>query len=333
VTQQILKVLQDNRDEFLSGETICNIFSISRTAVWKHINVLRKLGYEIESMSRKGYRLIHHIGLPLPEELKPLIGDSIFARSIDYLDQATSTNQILMQMAEKGAPSGILLIAEQQSEGHGRMNRRWFSPPGQNLYFSTMIRPEIVPHKAPQLALVVAAAIYTALKKLFPHLEVGIKWPNDIFISGKKVAGVLCEMQTDMSFVKHVVIGIGLNVNQLNFDSCLDSIATSVALEVGEKVSRLQVLAEVIISLDYLYYQWFKDGLTPIIPLLNQASILTGREVTIHLANQSYRATVIGIDDNGFLQVKRDTTIHCVSSGEVHLTNFMDSESEEPQLG
>jgi BirA family biotin operon repressor/biotin-[acetyl-CoA-carboxylase] ligase len=328
VTQQILKILQNHRDEFLSGESICQTFSISRTAVWKHINVLRKLGYEIESMSRKGYRLVRHIGLPLPEELKPLVNGSIFASSIDYLEQATSTNQILMQMADQGAPSGILLIAEQQSEGHGRMNRRWFSPPGQNLYFSTMIRPEIAPHKAPQLALVVAAAIYTALKKLYPQLEVGVKWPNDIFISGKKVAGVLCEMQTDMSFVKHVVIGIGLNVNQVHFDRSLNSIATSVALEAGEEVSRLQVLAEVINCLDYLYHQWLKDGLSPIVPLLNQASILSGREVTIHLANRSYRATVIGVNDEGFLQVESsDKGIHSVASGEVHLSDFLDTSS------
>ena len=250
------------------------------------------------------------------------MNSSVFANHIEYLEQATSTNQILMSMAEQGAPSGLLLVAEQQSAGHGRMDRKWFSPPGENLYFSMMIRPEIIPHKAPQLALVVAGAIYVALKKLYPALEIGIKWPNDIFISGKKVAGVLCEMQTDMSFVKHVVIGIGLNVNQTKFDPTLANIATSVGLEVGDTVSRIKLLAEVVNSLDFLYLQWLEDGLAPIIPLLNQASILTGKEVTVNLANSSYQATVVGIDPNGFLQVKTAEGVKSVPSGEVHLSNY-----------
>lgn len=322
VTQDILQVLQNKPGTYFSGEAICQSFSISRTAVWKHINSLRKLGYEIESMPRKGYRLIHNSERPLPEELASLINSSHFATHIEYLEQATSTNQILMELADQGAPSGLLLIAEQQSAGHGRMDRKWFSPPGENLYFSMMIRPEIIPHRAPQLALVVAAAIYIALKKCYPKLDVGVKWPNDIFISGKKVAGVLCEMQTDMSFVKHVVIGIGLNVNQERFDPSLSEIATSIALEVGEKVSRIKLLAEVVNSLDFLYQQWLKEGLAPIIPLLNQASVLVGKEVTVNLANRSYQATVLGIDENGFLQVKTAEGLQSVPSGEVHLTNY-----------
>ena len=323
VTQQILLVLQGKTSDYFSGEAICQTFSISRTAVWKHIKALKKLGYEIESMPRKGYRLIHNSELPLPEELKLLIKSPTFANHIEYLKEATSTNQILMSMAEQGAPSGLLLVAEQQSAGHGRMDRKWFSPPGENLYFSMMIRPEIIPHKAPQLALVVAAAIYIALKKLYPTLQIGVKWPNDIFISGKKVAGVLCEMQTDMSFVKHVVIGIGLNVNQTKFAPALEDIATSVGLEVGEKVSRINLLAEVVNSLDYLYQQWLAEGLDPIIPLLNQASILSGKEVTVNLANSSYQATVVGIDENGFLQVETVEGVKSVPSAEVHLTNFL----------
>ena len=322
VTQQILQILQGENDAYISGEAICQSLSISRTAVWKHIKVLRGLGYEIESMSRKGYRLLQNSELPLPEELKLLITSSVFANNIEYLKEATSTNQILMSMAEQGIPSGFLLVAEQQSAGHGRMDRKWFSPPGQNLYFSMMIRPEIIPHKAPQLALVVAAAIYIALKKLYPVLDVGVKWPNDIFISNKKVAGVLCEMQTDMSFVKHVVIGIGLNVNQLEFDPTLDQIATSVGREVGEKVSRIKLLAEVVNSLDFLYHQWLKEGLNPVIPLLNQASILTGKEVTVNLANSAYQATVVGIDEDGFLQVETPAGVKSVPSAEVHLTNY-----------
>ncbi len=321
-TQKILQMLEERKDSFLSGEEICQAFSISRTAVWKHINSLKKLGYGIESMARKGYQLSHNIELPLPEELKLLINDSVFSTHIEYLEQATSTNQILMQMADQGAPSGLLLIAEQQSAGHGRMQRQWHSPPGENLYFSTMIRPEIIPHKAPQLSLVVAAAIYVSLKKLYPKLDVAVKWPNDIFLSGKKVAGVLCEMQTDMTSVKHVVIGIGINVNSVEFPEELKEIATSVAIETGAQSSRCQLLAEIINTLDQLYMEWLSGGLAPMIPLLNSASMLTGKEVTINLPASSYKAKVIGIDAHGFLEVETTDGIKSVPSGEVSLSDY-----------
>jgi BirA family biotin operon repressor/biotin-[acetyl-CoA-carboxylase] ligase len=321
-TSAILKILQENSG-FTSGAHICSQLEISRTAVWKHIKTLEKLGYQVEAISKRGYRLIHNTERPIPEALNALLHTTDFATGIEFFEEISSTNRLLLDLAKSGIPGGLTVIADHQSAGHGRMQRSWFSPANCNLYFSNLIRPNIAPYKAPQLALLSAVAIYDALKKLFPELPVGIKWPNDIFIAGKKCAGILCEMQTDMTTVQHVVIGIGLNVNVAQFPDELKEHATSIRLHTGRKESRNTILAEILNQLDKLYKTWLKDGLKPFIDRLNNASILKDKPIVVELANGELEGVVKGINEDGTLLVQKpDHTVHKIPSGEVHIKKF-----------
>lgn len=203
------------------------------------------------------------------------------------------------------------------------MQRNWFSPPNCNLYFSNLIRPNIEPYKAPQLALLSAAAIYEALKEMFPTLPVGIKWPNDIFIDGKKCAGILCEMQTDMTTIQHIVIGIGLNVNVKEFPEELRNIATSIQIHTGKEESRSQVLATILNKLDEFYKIWLKDGLKPFLSTLNGGSILKNKQIIVELANNEIEGRVKEIAEDGTLIIiKNDGKDMKIPSGEVHIKRF-----------
>ncbi len=321
-TSAILEILNKSTD-FISGEQICHKLDISRTAVWKHIKNLEKMGYEIEAVSKRGYRILKKTDRPIPEELQKLLKTTEFATHIEFFNEIESTNKFLLELAKNGVPSGLTIIADHQSAGHGRMQRNWFSPPNCNLYFSNLIRPNIEPYKAPQLALLSAAAIYETLKELFPKLPVGIKWPNDIFIDGKKCAGILCEMQTDMTTIQHIVIGIGLNVNVQEFPEELKQIATSLQIHTGEEQSRSKVLASILNKLDEMYKVWLTDGLKPFLATLNNGSILQGKQIIVELANKEIEGLVKEIAEDGTLMIiKPDGSEQKIPSGEVHIKRF-----------
>lgn len=323
LTKEILNLLKASTD-FVSSNEICQQYEISRVSVWKHINKLKDLGYQIESIPRRGYQLQQSTGAPVPEELRPLLSSSLIGSDIQYVEAISSTNRVLMTEASQ-RPAGSLIIAETQTAGHGRMSRKWHSPSKENLYFSFLLKPEIEPYRAPQLAILSALAIYEAVIKLFPEIDMGIKWPNDIYINRKKAAGILCEMQTDMVTISHVVIGIGLNVNSQQFAPELAEIATSISLATGQRENRCQILAEIINTFDELYKIWLMAGLEPFLEKLNRYSIQQDRKIEIEVANKPRTGIVRGVDKNGFLLLENESgQIEQIPSGEVHINkNFL----------
>jgi BirA family biotin operon repressor/biotin-[acetyl-CoA-carboxylase] ligase len=322
VTAQILKRLATDPD-FLSGEAICQEFGITRSAVWKHISLLRADGYHIDAVSGRGYHLTALTGRPIEAEVQPLLASLRFGRSLLYHAVTISTNLLAKKLAGKGAPEGSVVVADCQSGGRGRMGRTWVSPPGVNLYFSLVLRPDVPSLRVPQLTLLVAAAIHKALKTLSPALSPMIKWPNDILARGKKLCGVLCEMQSEPDMTHFVVVGIGINVNQTEMPPDLAERATSLFLERGELFSRAEILASILNHFEPLYDEWIlQNDLAFILPYIEKHSLLHAKKVTIEQLNRTLSGAVSGISPGGELKLvcENGQTV-LVSSGEAHLYN------------
>jgi len=320
LTTHILNRLADEKN-FLSGERLCQEFGITRSAVWKHIRLIRRDGYQIEAVTGRGYRLSAMTGRPVEAEVLPFLKCRYLGKQIDYHPIATSTNLLAKAMAVAGAPEGCIVVADAQSGGKGRMGRVWHSPPGVNLYCSLILRPAVPSIRVPQLTLLLAAAIHRALLELSPELEAMIKWPNDILVNGKKLCGVLCEMQSEPDLTHFVVAGIGINVNQSEISPELKGSATSLILERGELFSRPSLLALILNHFEPLYDEWLlQDDLTFVLPALESCALLQSKEVTIDQRNRILSGTVTGIAKGGELKLRcADGEALLVSSGEAHL--------------
>ena len=230
----ILNALRDC-DGYLSGETLSQRIGISRVAVWKHIRRFRKDGYIIQA-SPRGYRLISSPDLLFPYEFPDL------EERIRYFAEIGSTMDAARELAKKGAGEGTIVIAETQTRGRGRLSREWLSPRG-GIYFTVVLRPRIGPAYAPRINLLAAIAVASAIKRLF-GLDAELKWPNDVLIRGKKVCGILAEIDAEMDIVNFVNVGMGINAN--NPVACFDKTATSLKIALGREVSRKELLSTVL---------------------------------------------------------------------------------------
>ncbi len=306
---------------FVSGEELCREFSITRSAVWKHIELLREEGYRIDAVTGRGYRLAGLSGRPVEAEVGMFLNTGRIGKYFSYHPEASSTNTLAKGLAQEGAPEGSLVVADSQSGGRGRMGRSWLSPPGVNLYFSFVLRPAVPSLRVPQLTLLVAAAIHRALCSHVSGIQPKVKWPNDILVGGRKVCGVLCEMQSEPDLTHFVIVGVGINVNQSVFSPELRHLATSLANESGSSVSRAHLLADVLNHFEPLYDEWLGTAdLSFIVPYLEEHSFLHSRDVTVEQFRQSIWGTVNGIAPGGELKlVGADGRSILVSSGEAHL--------------
>ena len=208
---QLLLYLKEKRENWVSGELLSDELGVSRAAVWKHVRKLREEGYVIKSSPRKGYCFSKTSDLLLPNEIRDGLDTRTFGkRNIDYFMEIDSTNMRAKDLAAEGAPEGTVVIAEKQTKGRGRKGRSWHSPLGHGIYTSLILKPAMSPSGAPRITLMTAVAIAEALLSLV-HLEVRIKWPNDIIVNGKKLAGILTEISTEMDAVNYIVVGVGIN--------------------------------------------------------------------------------------------------------------------------
>jgi len=300
--QQILKLFHDHPGEFVSGARISETLGVSRTAVWKQISQLRLLGYRIEAVTSRGYRLEAGPDRLLAEELRARLDTALIGREIQCLDEIDSTNLRLMELAEQGAGEGLVLFADRQTAGKGRLGRRWESPGGVNLYLSVLLRPQIQPWHAPQLTFLSAVAVARAIEQV-TGLQPRVKWPNDLLLAQCKVAGLLNEMSAETDAVHCVVLGIGINVNMRReqFPADLRYPATSLLLETGQNVSRLELAAALLQELDRLYSRFRHEGIAPLLDAWRTLCDLVGRRVRVSGAGPELQGLVTGIDDEGAL--------------------------------
>jgi BirA family biotin operon repressor/biotin-[acetyl-CoA-carboxylase] ligase len=299
----LLERLRAVPGDWVSGQALCGELDCSRTAIWKHIEHLRQLGYTIEARPRRGYRLFAAPDTPIPEEVQPRLTTTRLGRGLTWLAAVDSTNRWLGERADAGAPEGAAVTADAQNAGRGRLDRAWHSPPGLNLYASVLLRPAVPLDRVASLSLVLGLAVRRAILELAPGLEPRLKWPNDVWIGSRKLCGILCDMRAEPEQVRHVVAGIGLNVNidARDFPAEFAAGATSLRIESGKTMSRALVLAAILNNLEPLYDAWIADGLAPFRKELDKADLLRGRRVTLSQGTGLLHGTARGIAPDGAL--------------------------------
>jgi BirA family biotin operon repressor/biotin-[acetyl-CoA-carboxylase] ligase len=303
----------------LSGEELARRLACSRAAVWKQVATLRRAGYRIEARHARGYVLAASPDRLGPAELAPHLTGGW--REIVWRGELDSTQRLAREQARAGAAEGTIVIAEAQTQGRGRLGRHWHSPPGVNLYCTLILRPARSPAAVPQLALVAGVAVADAIREITGH-SAQIKWPNDVLLDGRKVAGILTEMEGELDRVAFVLVGIGVNVN-LDPDGLppeLAGSATSLRAAAGTPVDRAAFTARLLAALEARYGRFLAGGFAAIRPAFESTAFLTGRAVRVSGPDAAAQGRVVGIDDDGALRLERaDGAMLRVLSGEVTL--------------
>jgi BirA family transcriptional regulator, biotin operon repressor / biotin---[acetyl-CoA-carboxylase] ligase len=300
--EEILQLLRKHSPVFLSGEEISQRLKVTRTAVWKRVKHLRSLGYEIEASTRSGYHLIRSPDLLTPSEVKPLLGTKQMGRVIHYFQTIDSTNSKAYQLALGGAKEGELVIAESQEKGRGRLGRHWFSPPFLNLYLSVILRPKIPPQQASLITLMAAVATADAIRK-FTGLVPLIKWPNDILLRDRKVAGLLNEIHSEMDRIHFIILGIGvnLNVDGKMFPKEVRTLATSLKKEMGQTISRKVFLRLLLQELEGWYTIFLEEGAASMLKAWRDRAQIKGRRVKVHSFGKTLVGVAVDVDSDGAL--------------------------------
>ena len=307
---RILACFKAVKGDWVSGEALSRELNISRTAVWKHISRLREEGYRIESSPKKGYLLEADTTRLLPFEVRNHLETTLLGRrEIVHFLETDSTNARAKDLAEKGAGEGTLVIAEAQTAGRGRKGRNWFSPPFENLYISLILRPDISPADAPRMTLLCAVAAAQTLVDLTAR-DVAIKWPNDVLMNGKKVAGILTELSAEQDRINYMAVGLGFNVNTKDFPPDIEEKATSIFREIGRTFPRVRLLCEYLKRVEFYYGLCQKSGFGPILDEWRALSCLRqGKRVRVSFLKDRVEGVVEDIDENGALIVMDDQGI------------------------
>ena len=304
-------------DRYVSGEELSDSLGVSRTAVWKNINTLRNSGYEIESVTNRGYRLVSLPDILSEEEISANLNTKFLAKSIYYSRSIDSTNEEAKRQALRGAPNGSLFIAEQQSGGKGRLGRVWASPEGTGLWFSILLRPDSIPKQITSLTLLAGLAVCNSIRTC-TSCPAMIKWPNDVVIGSKKVCGILTEMAAEVDRVDYVVIGIGININHTSFPEELQTKATSLQLETGHSVRRIELLQETLRQFERLLENQKMNSSDTLLSQYRQLCVSLNRRVGFTRNKQMLTGTAVDISPEGELIVRCDDgTLTQIYSGEV----------------
>ncbi|ADH99607.1 biotin--[acetyl-CoA-carboxylase] ligase [Salisediminibacterium selenitireducens] len=316
-------LLEQPHDDYISGQAISEYLSCSRTAVWKQINLLKEHGFTIESSRNRGYKLTGEPEHVYPDAVLARLqkGNSYF-KSIHKVDETTSTQDDALKLIQEGAESGTVTVSDMQSAGRGRLGRSWDSPRKGGLWFSMILKPDIPVHKAPQLTLLTGVALAQTVNNQLHGQVAAIKWPNDLLINHKKIAGILTEMHADPDKVKALIIGVGLNVNQEMFPDWLLDIADSLGRMTGARYNLNEILSDFLIRFDELYHLFIKEGFLPIRNLWKELALSPGQTVHYKHNKGVINGTTHDIDEEGVMQIKDDQgTIHRVFSSELSWRN------------
>jgi BirA family biotin operon repressor/biotin-[acetyl-CoA-carboxylase] ligase len=319
--QKLIELFRGNPGKMISGEELGSILKISRTAVWKRIKTLKELGYRINAVPSRGYRLVSSPDMLIAEEISAGLETRRIGSNIIRFEKTDSTNLTAFQLGEQGAEEGTVVIAEEQSRGKGRLGRHWESPGGVNLYCSIILRPPIMPSMAPQFTLLSSVAVAQTIEtttSLLPR----IKWPNDILVNGMKVSGMLNEMSAETEKINFIVLGIGVNLNMRReqFPNDLRHPASSLFLESGNTVNRVEFTRALLTAYDLLYDVYLNEGIAPIREQWIARSAFLGKKVKISFQGNESSGIAAGVDDDGALLLERnDGGIEKVLAGDVSI--------------
>ena len=304
---RILAALRANRDG-VSGAALAEQLGVSRAAIWARIEELRRLKYDIEAGPHFGYRLLSSPDVLHADDLLARLGETrVIGRDLRVFEQTTSTNDVVEKLARDGVREGVVVFAESQTQGRGRLGRKWVSPAHQGLWFSILLRPDFRPQMATQLTVASATALRRAIE-LQTGLAPEIKWPNDILLGGKKLAGILTELSAELDRVRYVILGIGVDVNlaATEFPADLRKTATSLRMETGRPVSRSELAVHILRELDRDYARVCAGQFTRVADEWEAHCSTIGREVTVQLGTRRVRGCVESLDDDGALLLRSE---------------------------
>ena len=309
---ELLKILRE-AEGYVSGQQLCSYFGVSRTAVWKVMQQLKEEGYEIEAVKNRGYRIVRTPDAVTAEEIKSRLHTKCMGQNCIFLESVDSTNNHAKRIAEEGAVSGTLVVAENQTGGKGRRGRSWRAEKGSNLMMTLILRPRIQPEHASRLTLLAAMAVARGIRWI-TGMEAVIKWPNDVVADGKKVCGILTEMNTEVDYINYVVIGVGINVNQKEFPDEISANAGSLHQILGREVSRA-ALAE----FEKIYEIFLPtEDMSRLAEEYNLLCVNCGRQIRVLEPGNEYTGFASGINERGELAVTKDNGEKvCVYAGEV----------------
>jgi len=299
MNHKILNLLKE--DEFVSGEKLAKQLKVSRTAIWKQIKNLQTLGYEIESVKNRGYRLISRPDKPLSEEVSANLKTKIVGKKIIYSETVDSTNSYGKKLVNKKTPEGTIVVADVQTKGRGRKDRSWSSPLG-GLWFSVILYPNISPQNAMLVTMASSVSIAQAISEI-TDLNPVVKWPNDLLINGKKICGILTELDAEIDKINYCVVGIGINVNN-QIDTNLKDIATSLNNETGKHVSRVELLKLIISKLDENYAKLLSKDYRSIRDIWFKYANIIGKKVQVSAEKSTIKGVVSDVDESGCLILK-----------------------------
>ena len=315
---RIVRLLMEHAMVVVSGTKIAQEVSSTRSEVWRLIQQLRRLGVDVAGHPSSGYQLRSVPDLLLPEILHPLLRGTIFSSNIRHYFKIGSTNTAAMAAAAEGAPQGSIFLAEEQTAGRGRGSNSWISERSTGIYCSVILRPPLPPSDVLVISLAAGLAVQAAIQQVDPNVAPDLKWPNDLLIDGKKVCGILTEMNSEATQVRYIVVGIGINVNQASFPPELG--ATSLRMVTGSEWSRVEVAAALLKSLDREYRTLLEspDAMQSITRrFVERSSWAYGKKVRIEETFSAMEGTTAGLDARGFLQLKTAHGVQTVLSGTV----------------
>lgn len=317
--EEIINLLKENKNAFISGQKISDKVGITRAGVWKYIKAIKEDGYKIESVSRRGYKLISSPDLLNFEEIKGYLNTKYIGKNIIYFNTINSTSNKAKELAGLDYPEGTVIISEEQTKGRGRLGRNWVSPQFKGIWMSLILKPDIEPRNASKITQIGAAAVCTAIRQM--GIEAYIKWPNDIVLNNKKLCGILTEMSGEINKVNYIIMGIGINVNieKDELPKEILDIATSIKIENGIDIKRKELVGNILNNFENLYEDFVKNNtLEKSIDICRECSILIGKEVKIINKKKDIKVQVLDLDSDGRLIVKYDDgKIGNIISGEV----------------
>lgn len=316
-----MELLRKNIGQPVSGEEMSQKLSISRTAIWKHIQNLKHSGYDIRAVYKKGYTLYSSPDLLLPNEILTKLTTKSLGRNIIYQTSVDSTNNIAKKAAFDGCEHGTIVVAEEQVGGKGRLARGWFSPLGRGIWFSLVLRPPFLPQEAPKFTLLMAVALAQAFEK-YPEVKIAIKWPNDILLNERKLVGILTEMNAEMEAINYIVIGTGINVNvpkDIAPQDIQDKLV-SLADVCSNAIDRVKLLTVILKELEELYEKVLQEGFSFVLDRWREYSVTLGGKVKVIAPGETFVGLAKDIDESGALVVEKDDgTSQKVLAGDVSI--------------
>lgn len=302
---KIIAFLANNEAHYISGQLLSERLGISRSAIWKHMKKLEEDGYQIEAKSNKGYRIISYPDKLSENTIQWGLETKWLGKKVIHKQSTPSTQLIAHQAAQEEAGHGTIVIADEQTNGKGRMNRNWHSAKGEGIWMSIVLRPQILPYLAPQLTLLTATVLADVFDS-YANMKPLIKWPNDILSGNRKTAGILTEMQAEQDQIQYVVIGMGINVNQTKQDlpGDIKNKATSIKIETGKTWPIKEFIQEILIIFEKAYDSYIENGFPEVKAKWESYGFKIDELISIKTMRDQFDATFSGIADDGALLVK-----------------------------